>query len=52
MPRAFLLIGDLLQAGLFRISDRFISRWGSCSYESFLVIATSTDAWRLGALAG
>ena len=52
MPRAFLLIGDLLQAGLFRISDRFISRWGSCAGESFLVIATSADAggsarWRV-----
>jgi hypothetical protein len=52
MPRAFLLIGDLLQAGLFRISDRFISRWGSCASESFLVIATSADAsgsarWRV-----
>jgi hypothetical protein len=44
MPRAFLRIGDLLQAGLFRISDRFISRWGSCARESFLVIATSADA--------
>jgi hypothetical protein len=52
MPRAFLMIGDLLQAGLFRISDRFISRWESCAGESFLVIATSADArssahWRV-----
>jgi len=52
MPRAFLLLGDLLQTGLFRISDRFIRRWGSCARESFLVIATSADAsgsahWRV-----
>jgi len=52
MPRAFLLIGDLLQAGLFRISDRFIRQWGPCAGESFLVIATSADAgssahWRV-----
>jgi hypothetical protein len=52
MPRAFLLIGELLQAGLFRVSDRFISRWGSCAKESFLVIATSANAggsalWRV-----
>jgi hypothetical protein len=52
MPRAFLLLGDLLQTGLFRISDRFIRRWGSCAGESFLVIATSADAgssahWRV-----
>ncbi len=52
MPRAYLLIGDLLQAGLFRISDRFIREWGSCAQESFLLIATSSDAgssarWRV-----
>jgi hypothetical protein len=52
MPRAFLLIGELLQAGLFRVSDRFISRWESCAKESFLVIGTSADAggsaqWRV-----
>lgn len=52
MPRAFLLLGDLLQTGLFRISDRFIRRWGSCACESFLVIATSANAggsahWRV-----
>jgi protein-tyrosine sulfotransferase len=52
MPRAFLLIGDLLQAGMLRISDRFARRWGSHATESFLVIATSAAAggsvrWRV-----
>ena len=52
MPRAFLLIGDHLQTGLFRISDRFIRRWGCCAGESFLVIAKSPDVvgsarWRV-----
>jgi hypothetical protein len=52
MPRAFLLLGELLHAGLFRVSDRFIRRWGSCAAESFLVVATSADAgssahWRV-----
>jgi hypothetical protein len=41
MPPAYLLLGELLQSGLFRISDRFIGRWGACATESFLVIATS-----------
>jgi hypothetical protein len=41
MPRAFLLVGELLQTGLFRISDRFTRRWGSCAGECFLVVATS-----------
>jgi hypothetical protein len=40
MPRAFLLLGDRLQAGLFRVSDRFAAAWGSCARESFLVVAT------------
>jgi hypothetical protein len=52
MPRAFLLIGELLQAGMFRISDRFIGRWGACAKESFMVAATSAGAggtahWRV-----
>lgn len=41
MPRAYLLIGELLQAGLFRVSSRFARRWEPCIAESFLVIATS-----------
>jgi sulfotransferase family protein len=41
MPRAFLLLGDRLQTGLFRVSDRFVRAWGSCAGESFLVVATS-----------
>jgi hypothetical protein len=41
MPRGLLLLGDRLQAGLFRASDRFVSRWGPCAGESFLVAATS-----------
>jgi hypothetical protein len=41
MPRAYVLLGDLLQQGLFRVSDRFAGRWGECATESFLVIATS-----------
>jgi hypothetical protein len=41
MPRAYLLIGDRLQSGLFRVSDRFARRWGPSSGESFLVVATS-----------
>jgi hypothetical protein len=52
MPRAFLLVGELLQAGLFRISDRFTRRWGSSAGECFLVIATSANVggsarWRV-----
>jgi hypothetical protein len=41
MPRGSLLLGERLQAGVFGISDRFIRDWGSCTQESFLVIATS-----------
>jgi hypothetical protein len=44
MPRAYLLLGDLLQTGLFRVSDRFARRWGACAAESFLVIVTSPSA--------
>ena len=52
MPRAFLLVGELLQAGLFRISDRFTQQWGSQAGERFLVVATSADVggsayWRV-----
>jgi protein-tyrosine sulfotransferase len=43
MPRAFIKLGELLQAGLFRVSDRFIRQWGACAKETFLVIATSPD---------
>ncbi len=43
MPRAFLKLGELLQAGLFRVSDRFIRQWEQCAEEAFLVIATSPD---------
>jgi len=43
MPRAFIKLGELLQAGLFRVSDRFIRQWGACAEESFLAIATSPD---------
>ena len=41
MPRAYLALGDLLQAGLFRVSERFARRWAAHAAESFLVIATS-----------
>src|SRR5216683_1375652 len=41
LPRAYLLLGDRLQTGLFRVSDRFTRRWEPCSAESFLVVATS-----------
>ena len=41
MPRAYLVLGDLLQAGLFRVSKRFARRWAAHAAESFLVIATS-----------
>jgi hypothetical protein len=51
MPRVFLLIGDLLQNGLFRVSDRFARRWGTFATESFVVVATSPGAgsarWRV-----
>jgi len=43
MPRALLLLGELLQAGLFRLSDRFVRQWEPYSVESFLVIATTQD---------
>ena len=52
MPRVFLALGDLLQNGLFRVSDRFVGRWGPFAAESFLVVATSPGAgsarWRVG----
>lgn len=41
MPRGFLVLGDRLQSGLFRVSDRFLGAWGSCAGESFQVVATS-----------
>jgi hypothetical protein len=52
VPRAFILLGQVLQAGLFRIGDRFVRRWGPCAEETFLVVATSADArssarWRV-----
>ena len=28
MPRVFVVLGDMLQKGLFRVSDRFVRRWG------------------------
>ena len=37
MPRSFVLLGDLLQTGLFKISDRFVRRWGPQAAETFLV---------------
>jgi Sulfotransferase family len=51
MPRVFLALGDLLQNGLFRVSDRFVRRLGPFAAESFLVVATSPGAgsarWRV-----
>jgi hypothetical protein len=52
MPRGTLMLGDRLQAGLFRVSDRFTGRWGQCARESFLIAATSqaddgTLRWRV-----
>jgi hypothetical protein len=41
IPRWVLLLGDRLQGGLLRVSDRFTGRWGPCAKESFLVVATS-----------
>jgi len=41
MPRWVLQVGDRLQAGLFKVSDRFNSRWAPCSRDSFLVVATT-----------
>jgi hypothetical protein len=37
MPRAFVLLGDLLQTGLFKVSDQFVRRWGPQAGETFLV---------------
>jgi hypothetical protein len=36
-PRVFVLLGDLLQTGLFKVSDRFARRWGPQAAETFLV---------------
>ena len=51
MPRVFLVMGDLLQSGLFRVSDRFARRWGTFATESFVLVATSQAAgsarWRV-----
>jgi hypothetical protein len=44
MPRALLRLGDLLQAGLFRVSDRFVRQWEPASAESFEVIATALES--------
>jgi len=43
LSRALLQLGDLLQAGLFRISDRFVRQWEPCSADTFMIIGTSTD---------
>jgi hypothetical protein len=40
MPRVFVLLGELLQTGLFRLSDRFARRWGDRAAETFLVVGT------------
>jgi hypothetical protein len=51
MPRVFIVLGDMLQKGLFRVSDRFVRRWGTFAAESFVIVATSTGAgsarWRV-----
>jgi Sulfotransferase family len=52
IPRTFLLLGEHLQAGLFRISDNFTRRWGAAAGETFLVTATAADTsnsarWRV-----
>jgi hypothetical protein len=51
MPRVFLVLGDLLQKGLFRLSDRFARRWGSYAGDTFLLVATAPGAgtarWRV-----
>jgi Sulfotransferase family len=52
IPRTFLLLGEHLQAGLFRISDNFTERWGAATAETFLVTATAADSgnsarWRV-----
>ena len=44
MPRALLLLGEHLQAGLLRVSDRFARRWEPYSAESFMITATSQDS--------
>jgi hypothetical protein len=47
------LVGRRLQAGLFRISDDFVRRWGAHSSESFLITVTPpgnsgpTTGWRV-----
>jgi hypothetical protein len=41
MPRVFVQLGELLQTGLFRVSDRFVARWGPRAAEAFLVIGTA-----------
>jgi hypothetical protein len=57
MPRVYIRLGQLLQSGLFRVSDRFARRWGDCAREAFLVVASSsTDGssarWRVDLAAG
>jgi hypothetical protein len=44
MPRWVMLLGDRLQAGVFRVSDRFTGRWAACARDSFLVMASSAAA--------
>jgi hypothetical protein len=41
VPRAFSLLGDRLQAGLFRVGAGFQRDWGACAEERFLVTATA-----------
>lgn len=42
-PRVFSLLDERLQAGLFRMGDGFLSLWGSCAAERFLVVAAAPD---------
>jgi hypothetical protein len=44
LPRAYVLLGHLLQQGLFRVSGRFAARWEPCGAESFLIVATSASS--------
>jgi hypothetical protein len=44
LPRAYVLLGHVLQQGLFRVSERFAARWGPCAAESFMIVATSPSS--------
>jgi hypothetical protein len=57
-PEFASVVGERLGAGLSRLGDGFARRWGSCTEDSFLIVATPLDGsgpnaeWRVDLAAG